>query len=265
MTSNSELLDYAIALAREAGELAAARRREGVSIAASKSSLADIVTAADQEVEEFIRARLAADRPGDGFLGEESGSGSSDSGLTWLIDPIDGTTNYAYGFPDWAVSIAAVTGEPDPRSWDAQIGVVYSPQLGELFAAARGGGATLNGGPIRVAEPVELEVALVGTGFGYGAEERVQDARLLTELIGSIRDIRRHGAASLDLCAVACARLDVFFERGLQPWDHAAAGLIAQEAGALVIGPGGGAPTGELVVAGHPEMVEKLAPKLRTR
>lgn len=265
MTPNAALLDYAIGLAREAGELAAARRREGVSIAGSKSSLADIVTAADQEVEEFIRARLSTERPGDGFLGEESGAGSSDSGLTWVIDPIDGTTNYAYGFADWAVSIAAVTGDPDPRSWDAQIGVVFSPQLGELFAAARGAGATLNGAPIRVAEPVELELALVGTGFGYGAEERVQDARLLTELIGGVRDIRRHGAASLDLCAVACARLDVFFERGLQAWDHAAAGLIAGEAGARVVGPDGGPPTEELVVAGHPVMVERLAPKLRTR
>lgn len=262
---DAELLGFATELAREAGELAAQRRREGVSIAGSKSSLVDIVTAADQEVEDLIRSRLAAERPGDGFLGEESGAGESTSGLTWVVDPIDGTVNYAYGAPNWAVSIAVVAGEPDPLTWSARAGVVYSPLLGELYAAAAGGGATLNGAAIRVADPVALEGALIATGFGYRAEQRVQDAELLRDLIGHVRDIRRYGAASLDLCAVAAGRLDAYYERGLNAWDFAAAALIAVEAGARVIGPGDGAPSPELVVAGHPDVVANLTRYLRTR
>lgn len=265
MTTNTSLLDFATALAREAGERAALLRREGVSIAASKSSLVDIVTAADREVEEFIRSRLAAERPGDGFLGEESGAGASESGLTWVVDPIDGTTNYAYGIPNWAVSIAVVAGEPVPPMWRALAGVVYSPLLDELYGAAAGEGASVNGASISVADPVELESALVATGFGYQAEQRVQDADLLRELIGSVRDIRRNGAASLDLCWVAAGRLDAYYERGLQPWDHAAGALIATEARARVIGPNGGPPAEELVVAGHPEVVDALTPYLRAR
>ncbi|HRN28847.1 MAG TPA: inositol monophosphatase family protein, partial [Terrimesophilobacter sp.] len=123
----------------------------------------------------------------------------------------------------------------------------------------------LIGLPIRVAEPVELASALIGTGFGYRAEQRVQDAELLRELIGSVRDIRRHGAASLDLCGVAVGRLNAYYERGLSAWDHAAGGLIAMEAGALVQGPGSGPATEELIVAGHSSVVTALIPFLRTR
>ncbi|HRQ00821.1 MAG TPA: inositol monophosphatase family protein [Terrimesophilobacter sp.] len=264
-TASDDLLGFATQLAQEAGELAARRRREGVTIAGSKSSLVDIVTEADREVERFIRARLAAERPDDGFLGEESGAGESVSGLIWVVDPIDGTINYAYGIPNWAVSIAVVSGDPDPARWSAITGVVFSPLLGELFTATAGGGAFLNGLPIRVAEPVELASALIGTGFGYRAEQRVQDAELLRELIGSVRDIRRHGAASLDLCGVAVGRLNAYYERGLSAWDHAAGGLIAMEAGALVQGPGGGPATEELIVAGHSSVVAALIPFLRTR
>src|SRR5690606_31705033 len=140
-----------------------------------------------REVEEFIRSRLAAERPGDGFLGEESGAGVGESGLTWVVDPIDGTTNYAYGDPNWSVSIAVVTGDPHPLSWSAVAGVVFSPLLGQLYSASRGGGATLNGALIRVAEPVELASALIATGFGYRADDRVQDAELLQGLIGRVR------------------------------------------------------------------------------
>ena len=265
MTTNSALREFASGLAREAGDLAALRRREGVSIAGSKSSTIDIVTAADQEVERFIRARLAAERPDDGFLGEESGAGPSASGLTWVVDPIDGTTNYAYGVPNWAVSIGVVEGEPDPRTWRAIAGVVYSPLLDELYSATLGGGATLDGVPVRVAAPVELGSALVGTGFGYQAEHRVQDAELLRNLVGDVRDIRRHGAASLDLCGVAVGRLNAYYERGLQPWDHAAGALIATEAGAVVEGPAGGPATEELIVAAHPDVLVQLAPYLGTR
>src|SRR5690554_4604823 len=179
MTNPLAMRDFATKLAREAGDLAALRRRAGVSISGSKSSVVDIVTAADQEVERLVRARLAAERPGDGFLGEESGSGVGESGLTWVVDPIDGTVNYAYGSPNWAVSIAVVEGEPDPSTWRALAGVVYSPLLGEVYEAAAGAGAELNGSAIRVAPSVELAHALIGTGFGYRPEDRESDADLV--------------------------------------------------------------------------------------
>lgn len=265
MADPQRLLEFASTLAREAGALAAKRRREGVSIAGSKSSLVDIVTLADQEVERLVRARLAAERPGDGFLGEESGAGLSESGLTWVVDPIDGTVNYAYGLPNWAVSIAVVEGEPDPRTWRALAGVVYSPLTDELYSAAAALGATLNGNPIEVAPAVELAAALVGTGFGYLPEQRESDADLVRSLIADVRDIRRFGAASLDLCAVAAGRLNAYYERGLNPWDHAAGALIATEAGALVTGASGEPATDELIVVGHPDVVAALLPKLRTR
>ena len=264
MSSPQELLDFSTALAREAGALAAQRRREGVSIAGSKSSLVDIVTLADQEVEKLIRSRLAAERPGDGFLGEESGAGDSDTGITWVVDPIDGTVNYAYGFANWAVSIAAVEGGADPREWRALAGVVFSPGVDELYSAALGAGATLNGTPIHVAAPVELAQSLVGTGFGYLPEQREADAELLRSLIARVRDIRRFGAASLDLCAVAAGRLNAYYERGLNPWDHAAGALIAAEAGAHVTGLDEPA-TAELLVVGHPDVVTELLPFLKTR
>lgn len=261
----TELLALATELAREAGELAARRRREGVSIAGSKSSLVDIVTAADQEVEQVIRARLAAERPGDGFLGEESGAGDSSTGLTWVVDPIDGTVNYAYGDPNWAVSIAVVAGEATPLGWQSLAGAVFAPLLDELYTASASGGSQLNGTPLTLPEPPALSSALIATGFGYGAQQREQDADLLRELIGQVRDIRRHGAASLDLCGVAAGRLDAYYERGLNAWDFAAGALIATEAGALVTGPQGGPPTEQLLIAGHPHLVAQLAPKLRTR
>lgn len=265
MSSPQQLLDFATALAREAGALAAQRRREGVSIAGSKSSLVDIVTLADQEVEQLIRSRLAAERPGDGFLGEESGAGDSDTGITWVVDPIDGTVNYAYGFTNWAVSIAAVEGAADPRTWRALAGVVYSPGADELYAAAAGAGATLGGTPIHVAAPVELAQSLIGTGFGYLPEQRDADADLLRSLIAHVRDIRRFGAASLDLCAVAAGRLNAYYERGLNPWDHAAGALIAAEAGARVTGSDAEPASDELTVVGHPDVVAELLPYLRTR
>jgi myo-inositol-1(or 4)-monophosphatase len=258
-----DLLELARTIALEAAELARTRRAEGVSVAASKSSAVDIVTFADRETEALIRRRIAEARPDDGFLGEESGAERGTSGLTWVVDPIDGTVNFLYGIPQYAVSIAVVEGEPDPATWTALAGVVVNPASGELFTATRGGGAFLDGDPIHVAEPVELSQALVGTGFSYRAEVRQQQADVLSGLIASVRDIRRQGSAALDLCAVACGRLNAHFERELNPWDHAAGALIAVEAGASVTGLDAATPSRTLTLAAEPALAETLRNRLR--
>ncbi|MGO4298711.1 inositol monophosphatase family protein [Leifsonia sp. RAF41] len=261
MTSNAELREIAATVARRAAAFALQRRQDGVEIAASKSSLSDIVTRADRETEQLVRDALSAARPRDGFLGEESGAGGSESGLTWVVDPIDGTVNYFYGIPAWAVSIAVVEGDPDPATWRTLAGAVVNPVLKETFTASAGDGAHLNGTPIRVNTGVDLELALVGTGFGYDAEVRRRQARFVGELIGDVRDIRRIGAASLDLCSVAAGRLDAYFERGLNPWDHAAGALIAQEAGSRVAGIAGGPADNRLLVAAAPGLFDQLHPR----
>ena len=259
MTTSIELLDLATRIAVEAGELAAERRAEGVTVAASKSSLEDVVTQADRDTEDLIRSLLAEARPDDGILGEEGGGAvSGTSGLTWVVDPIDGTVNYLYGIRYYAVSIAVVEGGQDPLSWTALAGVVNNPSLGELFSASRGGGATLNGARISVAPPVDLSQALIGTGFSYLAEERRAQARIVAELIGLVRDIRRQGSAALDLCDVAVGRLNGYFEQGLSPWDHAAGTLIAQEAGAHVGGLNGSRASAEFVLAAEPDVAKAL-------
>jgi myo-inositol-1(or 4)-monophosphatase len=257
-STNEALLAVARVIAIEAGDLASRRRSEGVQVAASKSSLEDVVTLADRETEALIRGRLAEARGDDGFFGEESGAGSGSSGLTWIVDPIDGTVNYLYGIPHYAVSIAVVEGEPDPATWRALAGVVINPASGELFTAADGGGAHLGDRAIAVAPPVELSQALVGTGFAYLAAIRAEQAAVLAGLIDQVRDIRRMGTASLDLCAVACGRLNAYYERQLSPWDHAAGALIAREAGARVGGLRGAAASREFVLAGQPTMAARL-------
>ncbi|PWB98066.1 inositol monophosphatase family protein [Salinibacterium hongtaonis] len=244
------LLSIAVDIALRAGEIAKTRRREGVAVAASKSSAVDVVTFADREVEAFIRDEIAQARPDDGFFGEESDAAASSSGLTWVVDPIDGTVNYLYGIPNYAVSIAVVAGEPNPLTWKALAGVVVSPESGEVFTATTGGGARLNGEEIRANRGVQPDRALVGTGFGYDSEVRLRQVRMLEPLLREVRDIRRMGAASLDLCSVACGRLDAYFERGLQPWDHAAGALIARESGARVVGMNGAAASAQMTIAG---------------
>ncbi|MDP9027480.1 MAG: inositol monophosphatase, partial [Actinomycetota bacterium] len=244
----SELLDLARAITIEAGELAARRRGEGVQVAATKSTIVDVVTEADREVELLIRSRLNDARPDDAILGEEGGSASGTSGLSWLVDPIDGTVNYLYGIPHYAVSIAVVEGEPDPLTWTGLAGCVLNPAIGELFTAARGEGAYLAGAlsatvPIRVAAPVPLELALVNTGFAYNGTTRGLQGEVVTRLLPLVRDIRRMGTASLDLCMVASGRTNAYVERTLSPWDHAAGAIIAREAGAVVKGFGDAAPS----------------------
>ena len=255
---NGELLDLARDVAVEAGDLARRLRSHGVEVADTKSTVTDIVTFADRQTEQLIRSRLADARPGDGFLGEESGAEPGTSGLTWVVDPIDGTVNYAYGLPFYAVSIAVVEGEPDPLTWRALAGCVVNPVSGELFTAAEGEGAYLDGEPIRVAESVEPSQALLATGFSYTPERRTAQAEALARYIASVRDIRRIGVAALDLCYVGAGRLNAYAESGLHPWDQAAGVLIAREAGARVTGWDGGEPSREFVLAAEPRLAEAL-------
>lgn len=256
--SSDDLLTLARDIALKAGELAARRRREGVSVAASKSSSVDIVTEADRETEALIRGLIADARPDDGFFGEESAAEGGSSGLTWIVDPIDGTVNFLYGLPHYAVSIAVVEGEPDPQTWTALAGCVVNPASGETFTASAGGGAFLGDEPIRVAEPVPLAEALVGTGFAYDAEMRGVQGRLVASLLPLVRDIRRQGTASLDLCFVASGRYNAYFERTLSPWDHAAGALIASEAGAVVKGAGDMRAGRDFILAAHPDVAALL-------
>ncbi|OCG72653.1 inositol monophosphatase family protein [Microbacterium sediminis] len=233
MPTPGDLRALAREIAAEAAELAARRRAEGVAVAASKSSLADIVTEADREVEALIRARLAAERPDDAFLGEESAAAGGTSGITWVVDPIDGTGNYAFGMPSWAVSIAVVEGPADPLSWRALAGVVHAPKLGEVFEAAAGEGAFLDGRPLRVTTEAPAG-ALIATGFGYDPATHAPALGVLQRVMPLARDLRRSGSASLDLSYVAAGRLDGYYERGLAPWDHAAGALLVQEAGGRI-------------------------------
>jgi myo-inositol-1(or 4)-monophosphatase len=258
-----ELLRIARDTALAAGELASRRRREGVSIADHKSSPVDVVTAADRETEALIRGMLAHSRPNDGFFGEESGAERGTSGLTWLVDPIDGTVNYLYGIPHYGISIAVVEGEPDPLTWTGIAGCVVNPAIGEVFTAEAGSGAYLGEAALHVAPAVELSQALVATGFSYDSAMRGTQGATVARLLPSVRDIRRAGTASLDLCFVAAGRLNAYFESTLNPWDHAAGVIIAREAGALVTGRDGAPPSKEFLLAGEPTVAKSLERLLR--
>jgi len=261
-TTTTELLALAQETAIAAGELARRRRAEGVEIAASKSSPEDVVTLADRETEALIRGLLADARPNDGFYGEESTATAGTSGLTWVVDPIDGTVNYLYGIPFYAVSIAVVEGDPDPASWMTLAGAVRNPAIDELFSARAGGGAHLNGRALQVAGGVPLSLALFGTGFSYDSVRRTRQANVLHGLIHRVRDVRRMGAASLDLCSVAAGRLDLYYERGLNPWDHAAGALVAAEAGARVGAFGDDREGLSLLIAAAPDLYDAAEPLL---
>jgi myo-inositol-1(or 4)-monophosphatase len=262
MSAASDLHDLAVDIACEAGQLAHRLRTEGVHIAATKSALADIVTEADREVEALIRARLAVERPGDGFLGEESGAERGTSGITWVVDPIDGTVNYAYGIPSYAVSIAAVSGEPDPRAWTALAGIVFNPASGELFHATKDGGAWLGAERLAVNAEPSPAGALLATGFGYDPATHAPTLERIARVMPVARDLRRIGSASLDLCFVAAGRLDGYFERGLNPWDHAAGALIVEEAGGRVGGVPGGRPGRGMTIAAGATLFDVLVERL---
>ena len=232
MTLALELSELATEISRVPGDLARTRRVEGVRLAATKSTLADIVTDADREVEALIRDRLRAARGDDGFLGEETGAEIGASGITWVVDPIDGTVNYAYGIPAYNVSIAAVSGEPDPAAWEVLAGAVHAPALGETFTAALGHGAWSDGQRLAVTAETPAG-ALLATGFGYDPATHEGDLATVARVMPMARDVRRMGSAALDLAYVAAGRLDGYFERGLRPWDFAAGSLLVTEAGGL--------------------------------
>ena len=187
-----------------------------------------MVSDADREAEEAIAAILRAERPDDGLLAEEGSSEAAASGRRWVVDPLDGTTNFLYGLPAWAVSVAVEDAD------GTVAGVVYDPTRDEIFAAERGRGATCNGEAIRVRSQAPLERALVATGFGYDADRRARQAEVLRQVLPAVRDVRRAGAAALDLAWLGAGRLDGYWERGLQPWDWAAGRLIVTEAGGEV-------------------------------
>ncbi|MGH3250292.1 MAG: inositol monophosphatase family protein [Trebonia sp.] len=268
------LRDLAVGVAREAGQLLAARAGR-VEVAATKSSPTDVVTEMDRRSEELIRARILAPRPDDAILGEEEGqTGDTDGApVRWVIDPLDGTVNYLYGLHDWAVSIAAEVEWAGGGAGGGEVGrkivagAVYVPLRGEMFSAVTGGGAWLESDGaqrrrLRCSPGASLDRALVGTGFGYLAARRKVQGEVVAALLPRVRDIRRIGVASVDLCAVAAGRLDGFYERGLNYWDWAAGALVAAEAGAVVGGLGGAPVSGSMAVAAGPGLFGPLTEAL---
>lgn len=214
--------------ARRAGDMALAGRRSGQVQADTKSSPTDMVTAFDRASEEMIVSDLTSARPDDAIVGEEGASRPGTSGLEWHIDPIDGTSNFYFDIPMWAVSVGVVD-KDGPLA-----GAVYAPALGEMWSAARGLGATLNDRPISVRDNNRLSDAMACTGFSYRTHERPEHARRVAAMVTEVRDIRRFGAAAVDLCFVACGRLDVYFEEHLHSWDLIAGQIIASESGAIL-------------------------------
>ncbi len=247
-------------VAREAGEFVRRTTPPQVAVLQTKSSPTDVVTEMDNAVEALLRERLAELRPEDGVLGEEGASVHGRSGVTWVLDPIDGTVNYLYGIDSYAVSVAAVLGDVTvPGAWTPVAGCVHRPVGGQTWTAAAGGGASLDGARLSIRPAPALARALVGTGFGYRQSRRRAQARVVAELLPQIRDVRRIGSASVDLCMVADGRLDAYYERGLNAWDMAAAMLVVREAGGEVSGLDG-APAGpDMVVAAAPGLREELA------
>ena len=266
-TEPAELERVACDVARAAGRLVVEERPARIGVSA-KSTVTDPVTVMDQRSQELLLRLIAEQRPDDGVLGEEEGGAAGSSGLTWVVDPIDGTVNYLYDIPAYAVSVAAVVGDPTRTgAWSAVAGAVFNPVADELFHAHRGGVARLTTTSgvrtVRATGATELAMALVGTGFSYAPEERRRQAAALVELLPRVRDIRRHGSAALDLCAVACGRLDAYYEARLNPWDRAAGELVAIEAGAVVGGPLDGTADDRLTWAAAPGIADEFAPLVR--
>ncbi|KAF4410211.1 MULTISPECIES: inositol monophosphatase family protein [Streptomyces] len=247
-----QLLSVAREAAHRAGTLLRDGRPADLEVAATKSSPIDVVTEMDLAAEKLITEFIAERRPEDGFLGEEGADRTGSSGVRWIIDPLDGTVNYLYGLPTWAVSIAA---EADGET---VAGVVAAPVRGETFHAVRGGGAWLGERRLACRPSPPLEHALVSTGFNYLTGRRTHQAAVAQRLLPLIRDIRRGGSAAIDLCDLAAGRLDGYYERGLHPWDFAAGELIAREAGALTGGRPGEPVSGDLTVAATPGVFEPL-------
>jgi myo-inositol-1(or 4)-monophosphatase len=247
-----ELLSIACRLAVEGGDRAMTGRGTQSLDVTTKSTATDLVTVLDRAAEDTIVSGLAAARPADAILGEEGTHRDGTSGVSWFVDPIDGTTNFVYGVPQWATSVAA------GDAGGTIAGAVYVPAMGELFAAGRGRGATRNDEPIRCSSTTDVSLALVATGFGYHPADRIRQAEVVAHLIGSVRDIRRIGSAAIDLCYTACGRVDAYYEAGLNPWDVAAGELIAREAGCRSGDFDGGPPAANRLLVATPAIFDDL-------
>jgi len=255
-------------LATEAAEFVLRRRVEvfgsprpgGDATVRAKSTPTDPVTVVDTETERLLRDRLAELRPGEDILGEEEGGPTGRDGLTWVLDPIDGTVNFVYGIENYAVSVAVQRGGVSLAGAVANVpaGLLYSAALGHGAHVRRDGVAT----PLRSSAAVELSMSLVGTGFSYSREDRARQAEILTGLLPAVRDVRRIGSAALDLCMVAAGALDAYYEDGVHVWDWAAGALIAAEAGATLRLPPADRAAGRIMAAA-PGIAEALTDALR--
>lgn len=267
------LRDLAASLADEAAHLIVDERPRTLGVEATKSSEVDVVTVMDQRSERLLRERIRTERPHDAILGEEGGATEGTSGLTWVVDPIDGTVNYLYGHPFFAVSVAVCVGDTTQEgAWRPVAGAVSAPLLGETFMGALDMGAHLvtrdgRRAELHVSECERLDVALIGTGFGYEARKREAQGEVVARLLPQVRDVRRGGSAALDLCFVAAGRLDGYYESGINAWDQAAGQIIATEAGARTGGAPGSFMGKEMAVAAapkiYPSLVDCLFPKSR--
>ena len=226
----ADLLALAVDIANEAAAVVAKYAAERTYVVETKSTPTDLVTEADRETEALIVRRVLSARPGDGLLGEEGANREAASGIRWVIDPIDGTTNFVYGIPAYSVSIGV------ERDGKMVAGVVHDVALGHSYTAALGGGAHMNGHSIHTSGKTDLSTALMGIGFAYDPARRDTQAHFYDRVMLDIRDVRRMGSAALDLCRVACGQLDGYFEFQLNPWDIAAGGIIVCEAGGVTTG-----------------------------
>lgn len=224
----NELLSLAEEAARRAGELLLGRFRGKASGVGTKSSPTDPVSDADRDSERLLLALIHDARPDDAVLGEEGGERAGTGEFEWILDPLDGTVNFLYGIPVWCVSVAVRDRE------GLLAGVIHDPNRAETFTALRGGGAHLDGAPIRVSDEDDVSHALVATGFSYDAAIRAIQADVAARLLPDVRDVRRAGSAALDFCSLACGRVDGYYESWLAPWDRSAGELIVKEAGAVV-------------------------------
>lgn len=228
MNSN-DILDLAIDIAHEAGALLRSYAGRSDLDVGTKSSDTDPVSAADRASEDLISRRIASARPDDGMIGEEQAADRrGTTGLRWVVDPLDGTVNYLYGIPQYSVSIGVEDAD------GALVGVVYDPSRDETFAARRHQGATLDGSRLQIAPPNSFAAALIASGYAYDAKMRRQQATMLADLIGDVRDVRRFGSAALDLSWLAASRWDGYSEFALNHWDRSAGSLIVTEAGGTV-------------------------------
>jgi len=256
MNDPLELMDVALRLARETGGLINEGRAQA-RVTTTKSSDVDIVTQMDVAAETLLRKRIAEWRPDDAVLGEEGDDTPGTSGITWVLDPIDGTVNYLYGIPHYAVSVAAVSGDVRNGTWTRLAGALVDGS-GVEWTAALGHGSYRNGLRLMRNGGPGLSGSLLATGFQYVAEQRVIQGGIVTQMLGQVRDIRRLGAASIDLCLVAAGTIDAYYEHGLHPWDFAAGALVAAEAGVRVGGIDGGDPDSHLLIAAIPEVWDEL-------